>query len=137
MVDLGAVLEGDEEAAGIAAVAAVGQHGAMKGECQLDSAKRKSMSAAVLLAVNLGDSLGLKPFTDLVVGDDHGSGPASDINGITHVIAMTVRNQNEVGGNIGRLDRRRRIAGQERIDQDILAVRFQENTGVAQPANAC
>jgi hypothetical protein len=55
---------------------------------QLDAAEGKRVGAAVLLAVDLGQSLPLEPFADFVVGNDCRAGPLGKLNGIADVVGM-------------------------------------------------
>ena len=125
-----------QEAARVAAVAAVGQHRAVEGQRQLDPAEGEVVAAAVLLAVDLLHALLLQPLADLVVGDDRRPGALGDGDGVADVVAVAVRDQDEVGRHLVGLGRRRRVAGQERIDQDVRAVALEQQTGMAQPLHA-
>ena len=84
------------------------------------------MAAAVLLAVHFGQSLRLQPLANLVVGHHRCPGPLGD--GITHMIAMAVRDQDEIGSHLVGLGRRRGIARQERINEHAPAIAFQQQT---------
>src|SRR5262249_51267809 len=120
----------------VAAVAAVGQRRAVERQRQLDPAERMAEAAAVLLAVDLLDPLLLQPQADFVVGDGRGASAAGDGDGVADVVAVAVGDEDEVGRHRLRLLGRRRVAGQEGIDEDVAAVALEEQTGVAQPADA-
>src|SRR5439155_21814902 len=134
-IDFGAVVAIDQEPARIAAVAAVGQSRAVEGERQLDAAKWELMASAVLLTVSL-DALLREPFSDLVVRDDGGPGALGDGDGIADMIAVAVGHENEVRRHVARLGRRGGVAGQERVDEEVFAVRLHEQAGVSEPTNA-
>ena len=78
----------------------------------------------------------LQPLADLVVGDDRRAGALGDGDGVADVVAVAVRDQDEVGRHLVRLGRRRRVAGQERVDEQVLAVALDQQAGMAQPAHA-
>src|SRR5947209_10717061 len=106
----------------------------MKGQRQLDVAEWIVKAAAVLLAVDLAQTLFLEPFGDFVIGDDRGAGALGDGHGIADVIVVAVRDEDEVGLHLVRRGRRCWIAGQKRIDQDALTVAFQQQASMPQPA---
>ena len=136
VVDLLAVLEVEEEAARVAAVAAVGQHRAVEGERQLDAAEREVEAAAVLLAVDLGQPLLLRATGDLVVGDHRRAGALGDGDGVADVVAVAVRDEDEVGLHLVGRGRRRRVAGEEGVDQETMAVGLDQQAGMAQPLHS-
>src|SRR5262245_16592122 len=108
----------------------------MERQRQLHPAERMPKAAAVLLAVDLLDTLLLQPEADFVIRDRRAAGTARDGNGVADVIAVAVRDENEVGRHRVRFLCCRGVAGQERIDEDVTAVALEQQTGVAQPADA-
>src|SRR5262249_51192627 len=124
----------DQEAAGVASVAAVGQGGAVEGQGQLHVAERVPEPAAVLLAVGL-DALLRQPLADLVVADDGGPGPLRDGDGVADVVAVAVRNQDEVGLGLVGLQGGGGVAGEERVDQHLVPARFEQQRGVTEPGD--
>jgi hypothetical protein len=73
----------------------------------------------------------LEPRADLVVGQDRRPGALGDCHDITNMIAVTVRDQNQVGRNLLGSDSRLGVACQERVDQHPLATAFKHEAGVA------
>src|SRR5262249_55078086 len=126
---------GEQESAGVAAVGSVGKYGAVKGERQLQTAKRKGMPAAVLLAVHFAEPLLLEPFADFIVGHDRGTRATGDGDGVADMVAVPVGHQDEVSRHLLGLGCRGGVAGQEGVHQNALAVAFQEQAGMAEPAN--
>src|SRR5262249_10146119 len=118
-------------------VRAVREGGAVERKRQLDAAKRMIETAAVLLAVDLLDALLFEPGRDFVVGDDGRAGAFGDVDGVADVVAVPVRDEDEVGLRLVRGDDGFRIAGEERINEDVIASRLERHGGVSQPANAC
>src|SRR5262249_17159160 len=98
--------------------------------------KRIRMTAAVLLAVNLLQALSLKPGSDFIVGDDDGARPFGNGDGVAEMIAVPVRNEDGIRGYLVSRQRRRGVAGEEGVDQDVLAIAFQQQASVTQPAHA-
>src|SRR5262249_12215168 len=133
----GPVVKGTEEPRRMAAVTAVGKHRAVKSEGQLDLAEWEAMGSAVLLAMYLLESLLLKPLGNLEVADDGGPGAAGDGDGVADVVAVAVRDEDEVGGDLVGLDRRLGGVRHERIYEHALAVALQRQRGVSQPAYPC
>jgi hypothetical protein len=77
------------------------------------------VSTAEVLRVSV-DALHLHPVADFKVADDHRASALGDGNRIAHVVAVAVRDQNEIGLHIFRRDRRRRVAGEERIHEQLV-----------------
>src|SRR5262249_2280905 len=70
-----------------------------------------------------------------IVGDDCGAGAFRDCDGVAEMVAMAVADKDKVGASVVGLDRRGRIAGEERIDQSLQATRFDGNASMTKPAN--
>ena len=79
------------------------------------------------------DPLAGQPGLDFIIGDDGGVGAFGDVNGVSQMIAMTVRHQDVVGLNlIGRAGCQRVVA-QKRIDQQTALIRFDQKAGMTEP----
>ena len=81
----------------------------------------------MLEALNLGTVQALsgllEPQADLVVGRDRRAGALGDRHRVADVVAMAVRDQDQVGRHLLGLGRRLGVARQERVDQDRSAHR--------------
>src|SRR5262249_41306130 len=130
-----AVLELDEEANGIAALRAVGKLRAVEGERELAVAEGKLVPAAVLHPMSL-DLLFAEPLADLEVADDGRTAALGDGNGIADMIAVAVRDENEIRRKLIGLRRRLGVAGEERVKQELLPVALDPQARVSQPAQA-
>ena len=108
----------------------------MKGQRQLHPSERKRVAAAVLLAMGLIHSLLLQPFAHFVIADDGGPGALGDRNCIAQMIAVTVRDEQKMGLDVVRLGSRGRIAGQEGVGDELLAIALDPQAGMAQPLDA-
>ena len=93
----------------------------MEGRRQLDAAEAEAVAAAVLLAVDFLDALLAEPLADLVVGDHGCPGALGDRDGVAEVIAVAVRDQDEIGLHVGGLRRGGRVVRQERVDEEVGA----------------
>ncbi len=87
---------GQQKAAGIAAVRAIGQHRAVQGECQFEIAERMFESAAEVLTVSLRHALSVEPGCDLEIADDRRARAFGNRDGVTHVVAVPVTDEQEV-----------------------------------------
>ena len=107
----------------------------MMGDGQLDVAKGVGIAAADVLLVNVVDALAVQPVADLEVADAHGTGSLGDGDGVPNVIAMSMRNQDEIRRDSLRIDISWHgwIAGNKRIDQDALPVDLTRKRGMPQP----
>src|SRR5579862_1425081 len=99
-------------------------------------AECKLVAAAVLLAVDFFQTLLQEPFADFEIADHRGPGPFGDGDSVADMVAVTVRDEDEVSLGLVSRDRRRWIAGQEGVDQQARAVDFDVQAGVAKPADA-
>ena len=112
----------------------------MEGQGQLDPDPAGEGEAAPMLkAVDLGQPAGslLQPVADLVVGKHRGPRALGDRHRVADVIAVAVRDQDQVGRDLLGLGRRLGVSRQERIDQHVLAVAVEQQAGMTEPSNAC
>ena len=65
-----------------------------------------------------------KPLADFEIGEHRGAGPLGNRDRVAQVIAVAVRQQNEIRLHLVRLHRRRRRVVQKRIEQNRLAGRL-------------
>ncbi|VBB46099.1 hypothetical protein TRIP_B40026 [uncultured Desulfatiglans sp.] len=134
MVNLPA-LDGEEEAAGVAAVGAVRQNGAVVGDRQLDAPPWEVEPSADVHRVGVFDALGREPVLDLEIGDRRGMGAFRDRHGIAHMVAVAVRDQDEVRVQLVRCDGGCRVAGDERIDEQARVAGVYHEAGMSVPGH--
>ena len=89
----------------------------MVGDGQLQRAPLESVLSADVLSVGMGQPLSGQPLDDLVVGDHQCPGSVSHLDGVTHVVAVPVAEDDHVGGHVFCRRRRGGVAGQERVAQ--------------------
>jgi hypothetical protein len=75
----------------------------------------------------------LEPLGDLKHRDDRRARPFGDRHCVRDVVEVSVGNEDVVHVDIGRLDRRRRILVEERIEQNLRVVSFDQPGPVPQP----
>ncbi len=125
----------DDEAAGIAAVGAIGKATGVLRDDVFHSSERKCPVTTVV------HWMGGESFIAIVRGDfgvryDGRAGAFGDALDISHVIAVGVREQDEIGlqllnADVGRLG----IIGNKRVDDDVVTTDFDGKGGVAEEGN--
>src|SRR5262249_3179528 len=90
-------------------------------DSKLDAAECVLVRAANMLRVYLAHTLAFRRVTQLVIRDDGSPRAACDRDRVAYVIAVSVRDQNEVRLQVVGLARRRRLPRQERVDEHRLA----------------
>ena len=63
-------------------------------------------------------------------GDDHRAAGLGNLNGVAHMIAMTVRHEDIIGSNQCRIGRRFGVAGDEGVNQDSFTAGFDQKRRV-------
>ena len=94
-VDLLAI-EREQETGRISAVASIWQTRAVVGHRKFHMAKRMLEAAAQMLRMGIFHPLVPQPTNNLKVGNDHGAGPFGNADRITHMVTMTVCEQNVI-----------------------------------------
>ena len=124
---------GEQEAARVAPVRTIRQCRAMQGEGHFEIPERMVKASTKVLRVGL-EPLPGEPFADLSVGDDRGTGAFGDGDGITHVIAVSVRHEDVIRFQFFRILAGLRVACKVRIDQQFVPVGIDSQSGMAVPA---
>ena len=102
---------------------------------RLDKGRREAAAidrAAGIAGIDLvaGDALADEIHADLEIGDEHGAGLLQDGHGVADmvVVAMGEEHMRDAFGRAFPAARPGRIAGKERIDQDLRPVRSRRET---------
>ena len=98
---------------------------------ELDAAERESECPARIHAVGLG-ALGGEVLGDLVIGDNRGATALRQVQRIARVVLVAVRAKDVVNLEVGGLDRRERIAGEKRIDDQAGFGGLKEEAGMGE-----
>ena len=95
-----AVCQLQQDPTGIAAVGAVGQHGAVVSDRQLDGSPIEDVLAADVLGVRGGHSLPGQPLDDLVIGNHQGPGSVGHADRVPDVVTVSVTENNHIGRHL-------------------------------------
>src|SRR5262245_50935694 len=85
----------------------------------------------------LGDALRFVPFANLKVGEDRGARPPGDLDRVAEVVAVAVRQQDEIGPYFIRLKRGGGRVVEEWVDEQVYSARFDGPGVVAIPGDLC
>ena len=123
---------GEQKAGGIARVTSVRKRRAVMRNRQFQIAEQKIATAADVKRMRFA-SLALKIIGDLKVADNHRAGALGDCDPVANVIAVPVRNEDEIRFHLIGGDRRAWIAGEKRIDEERAFRRFDIPTRMSVP----
>jgi len=121
-----------QKPARVAAVGAIRQAGAVQRERELEIAEGMVVPTAQVLRVRLR-ALRLGPVADFKIADDRRPRAFGDGDGVRDVVAVAVRDQNEIGLRLLGGDGGGGVPGEERINQQLLSARFHQTGAVAVP----
>jgi hypothetical protein len=107
----------------------------MQSQRQLEVPKGVLMTATDVLWVH-SDSLTFKPTGDFKIADHGRSGALGDGHRITHVIAMPMRDQNEIRFHLIGIGGRGGVVGKERVHQNLMLADIQLEGSVTQPCQS-
>src|SRR6516162_1710596 len=94
------------------------------------------MPTTVLHTVSFLHSLFIQPETYLVIGNDSRPGALCNRDAVTYMVAMAMRNENEVGCHFVSRNRRLWVSGQKWINEDAMPTALDERASMAEPLNA-
>ena len=100
--------------------------------CEFDSAEIHFRGATVIHRLDVLDPLPFKPGPDFIRSDYRRTGTLSDVDNVGHMIAMTMRHEDEIGRDFGNIDFfRERIGCDEGIEEQHFAAGFHCEAGMA------
>jgi hypothetical protein len=91
------------------------------------------VSTAEVLAVRLLNPFAGKPVGNLIITDDHRTGPLGDRDAISHMVTVSMADEDKVCIHCIRGDRSGRISIEEWIDYDFVSISFESKSGVPVP----
>ena len=104
----------------------------MNGAGEFDAAEIHFGRAAMIHRLDILHAFGFEPGSDFVGSDNRRAGPRGDVDYIRDVIAVTVRDQNEIRRDLFDVDFfRQRIRRNERVEEKRFAAGGDRETGMA------
>jgi hypothetical protein len=116
----------DDKAAGIPRVdevAILGHRGAMQGLGQEEFTEWEDVISTDVHGMHVRNTLACKVGDEFCRADDRCRGAPGDGDGITQVIGMAMRHEDVGWMDVVRTDGRRRVAREERVDEDVAGQR--------------
>lgn len=123
----------DDEAGGIAAVAAIGQGAGVDGVDHFRMAAGDFHGAAVVHRQGIFNALFSEPVGNFPVGDDLGAGLIRERHGVGHMVEMSVRDQNHIRFDAGDINRGgERVRSDEGVEKQAATAGFHQEAGMAE-----